>query len=314
MKVLISSTYQDLIPYRTKAVEAVERLGQQGIQMEVFGARPEDATTVCFQEIQESDLVVGIYAHRYGYVPGRRGKSITEMEYDYAIKHRKPVFCFVVDEEYPWRPSFIEGGTARKKLRAFKKRIDAKLVRQTFATPEDLAFKVATSVGRYLSTLVVKEKLSHKAENLLVGTARERDQVANRAARLAPLLLGSRILVVNDRPTSMSYVNEVLVALGMSVSVASSTKEALEFLETQPVDVVISDVCRGVVQDEGFRFLKKMRKEGLHRPTIFLLMDYKPELGTPAYAFGITNQVDEMLNLLFDALERVRDVGNAAIR
>ena len=34
MKIFLSSTYEDLIEYRAKAAQAIERLGQQGIRME----------------------------------------------------------------------------------------------------------------------------------------------------------------------------------------------------------------------------------------------------------------------------------------
>jgi hypothetical protein len=55
MKIFLSSTYVDLVEYRAAAANALERLGQQGIRMEVFGARPTDATSACFDEIGESD-------------------------------------------------------------------------------------------------------------------------------------------------------------------------------------------------------------------------------------------------------------------
>jgi len=76
--------------------------------MEVFGARPSDATEVCLDEIDASDAFLGIYAHRYGYVPAGSSISITEREFDFAQEHSKPTFCFVVDEEFPWSPKFIE--------------------------------------------------------------------------------------------------------------------------------------------------------------------------------------------------------------
>ena len=69
MRVFLSSTYEDLATHRHMAAQALERLGQQGIRMEVFGARPSEASTVCFDEIAEADALVGLYAHRYGFVP-----------------------------------------------------------------------------------------------------------------------------------------------------------------------------------------------------------------------------------------------------
>src|SRR5207248_10559404 len=102
MRIFVSSTFEDLTDYRKKATDAIERLGQQGIRMEVFGARPGLATEACFEEIESSDAFVGIYAHRYGYVPQLSSTSITEQEFDFALEKRKPVFCFLVDEGYPW--------------------------------------------------------------------------------------------------------------------------------------------------------------------------------------------------------------------
>ena len=54
MRVFVSSTFEDLVEYRNAATDAIERLGQQGIRMEVFGARPASATVACFEEIEAS--------------------------------------------------------------------------------------------------------------------------------------------------------------------------------------------------------------------------------------------------------------------
>ena len=66
MKVFVSSTYKDLVDHRAKVAEAVERLGQQGVRMVVFGARPSEATEASLDEVDVSEVFVGIYAHRYG--------------------------------------------------------------------------------------------------------------------------------------------------------------------------------------------------------------------------------------------------------
>ncbi len=80
MKVFLSSTYVDLIEHRKAAHDALEQLGLHVIGMESFGARPEDSTTACLKEVEESNLFVGIYAHRYGYIPKDSDVSITEDE------------------------------------------------------------------------------------------------------------------------------------------------------------------------------------------------------------------------------------------
>jgi len=308
MKIFISSTYQDLVDYRTKAAEAIERLGQQDVRMEVFGARPEGATEVCRDEIDASEVFVGIYAHRYGYIPAGSELSITEMEYHYAVKHKKPVFCFVVEEDYPWRPSFIEDEPARTKLAALKAKINASFVRDTFTSPEELAFKVAASVGRYLFTKAVKEELDRISEQepVAVGTEQTRNQVARRAERLSSVIRGGKILLVNDFPSEVQHVIRILESLQITVVVATSTLQALTLLSTNSFDLVISDMARENVPNEGLQLLEKMKEQALYCPVIFTVGLYDPSRGTPPYAFGITNRVDELLNLTFDILERVR--------
>lgn len=152
MKVFLSSTYEDLREHRAKAAQAIERLGQRGIRMEAFGARADEPTTACLEEIESSDAFLGIYAHRYGYVPTDSPVSITEQEFNFAQEKKKPAFCFFVDDDYAWLPRHIEPEPGQSKLKAFKDRIKTRVVRDTFTTPEDLAFKVSTSLGYFLIT------------------------------------------------------------------------------------------------------------------------------------------------------------------
>jgi hypothetical protein len=151
MKVFLSSTFIDLVAYRKAATEALERLDSQVDRMEVFGARSEDAKQASLHDLEDGQLFVGIYAHRYGYIPAGATVSITEQEYDYARKLNKPMLCFIVDDDHPWPPRMIEDEPGKSKLRAFEERIGTDLVVDRFTTPEDLAFKVATAVGRHLT-------------------------------------------------------------------------------------------------------------------------------------------------------------------
>ncbi len=114
------STYQDLVAHRKAAAEALERLGQQTGRMEVFSARPEEPLTARIAEIDECDLFVGIYAHRYGFVPKGATTSITETELDHAVRSNKPIFCFVVHDDHPWPPKMIEEGTGIERLKGLK--------------------------------------------------------------------------------------------------------------------------------------------------------------------------------------------------
>ena len=150
MKVFLSSTSEDLVEHRRNAHDAIERLGQQVGRMEVFGARPEEPLDASLKEVENCDLFVGIYAHRYGHVPEGSAISITESEFRHAKEKDKPLFCFLVDEACEWPRRLIEKKPGQTKLARFKAALQREYVRDTFTTPQDLAVKVATSLGRYL--------------------------------------------------------------------------------------------------------------------------------------------------------------------
>ncbi|RJP48460.1 MAG: DUF4062 domain-containing protein, partial [Anaerolineaceae bacterium] len=151
MKVFLSSTYTDLIEHRKAAHEALERLGQEVGRMEIFGARNDEATNAALTQLEKCDLVVGIYAYRYGSMPEGSEISITEQEYLHAKKQGKPVLCFVVDEDHPWSPKMMEKDAGKiKKLEDFKAKVLKEKVIDFFTTPADLAMKIVTSVHNYL--------------------------------------------------------------------------------------------------------------------------------------------------------------------
>src|SRR5438445_276504 len=99
MRVFLSSTYVDLVTYRQTAAAALERLDQQVGRMEVFGARPDEPVKACIDEIDQCSIFVGIYAHRYGYVPNHSEIEITEQEFNHAHECGKSIFCFVASDK-----------------------------------------------------------------------------------------------------------------------------------------------------------------------------------------------------------------------
>jgi hypothetical protein len=150
MKAFISSTFSDLQDHRVAVADVLERLGLGLARMEKLGARPVEPSRACLDEVEDTDIFVGIYAHRYGYIPPNSRVSITEAEFNHATALRRPTFCFLVEEDYVWDSELIEGGDAGALLGSFKERIGSLVVRDTFTTPQVLATRVAAAVGRYL--------------------------------------------------------------------------------------------------------------------------------------------------------------------
>jgi hypothetical protein len=70
---------------------------------------------------------------------------------------------------------------------------------------------------------------------------------------------------VTDVPSEMKFVIEVLGSLKLDVVIATTSKEALELLRRQDFDVIISDMNRDGVPNEGIKFLQKSLELGLSK-------------------------------------------------
>ena len=151
-RVFLSSTFTDLVEHRKAVQAAIRQLGAIDVSMENFGAREERPADECIRLVQqESDVFVGIYAHRYGYVPDGAELSISEMEYKAASEVSLPRFIYILDENHPWRPGYIDMGESRARLVAFKGELQKRHICQFFDTHDHLAAKVTADVGRHIA-------------------------------------------------------------------------------------------------------------------------------------------------------------------
>jgi len=149
--VFVSSTFIDLAEHRETVQKALRQLGAIDVSMENLGARDERPKSECLRIISEEvDTFVGIYAHRYGFIPKGDRKSITEAEYDAASQTNLPQFIYLVNEDAPWTPKFIDGGASAGKLAKFKQRVSNTHICKRFSTKDDLATSVAADIGRHL--------------------------------------------------------------------------------------------------------------------------------------------------------------------
>jgi hypothetical protein len=151
-RVFLSSTFRDLADYRRTVQGAIRQLGAVDVSMEQFGARDERPSDECVRLVrQESDLFVGIYAHRYGYVPDGADISISEIEYRAASEASLPRFIYVVDDNQPWLPAHIDSGIDRERLLSFKAALLKRHICQKFGGQDQLATKVVADVGRHIA-------------------------------------------------------------------------------------------------------------------------------------------------------------------
>lgn len=149
LTVMISSTILDLPEYRKQVQEACERLGMFPLMMEHLPASDDDAIAKSTQLVDQADVYVGVYAHRYGHIPVGHDISITEMEYNHAVDCRIPRLIFVMHKDQPVLPAFVEKGEKHTKLEAFKQRVEQANFVCWFTSPADLRANVIHGLSEH---------------------------------------------------------------------------------------------------------------------------------------------------------------------
>ena len=67
-----------------------------------------------------------------------------------------------------------------------------------------------------------------------------------------------RILLVDDEPDTRTMLEYIFTSCGAQTKIAASTAEALEILETNELDILISDI--GMPERDGYELIKKIRE------------------------------------------------------
>jgi tetratricopeptide (TPR) repeat protein len=164
VKVFLSSTAQDLVAYRKVADDTILRLSQQAVATERFGPLPGEPVAECERKARESDVMVCVVAHRYGFVPEKGKGSITRREVEAAKGAGKDVLVWIVDDAQPWTekkeqdlltdptvladPARIaEVAEGVRALGEFKAWLRATFTVETFTTPDDLGRKIAVALS-----------------------------------------------------------------------------------------------------------------------------------------------------------------------
>lgn len=167
MKVFLSSTALDLVAYRKVADDTILRMSLESDVMERFGPMPGEPVAECERKARESDVVVCIVAHRYGFVPDKGRGSITRREVEAAKAAGKDVLVWIVADDYPWTekkeqdlladPTVLadparvaEVMAGMQGLLDFKAWLRKNFGCEEFTTPDDLGRKIAVTLGEYV--------------------------------------------------------------------------------------------------------------------------------------------------------------------
>ena len=154
--IYLSSTHEDLKEHRRVVWDALVKSGYQVITMEDYVATDQRPVEKCLKDVAASDIYVGIFAFRYGYVPSTehnnpKGLSITELEYRQAERLKKPCLLFVLREKADWPVDFNDAFNAKDKgdhIRRFREYLLTEKMAEYFSSPHELAALVLASVTR----------------------------------------------------------------------------------------------------------------------------------------------------------------------
>ena len=148
--IYVSSTYADLKAHRAEVKAALEKASYDVACMEkypAFDTRPLDK---CLADVAAADGYVLLVAHRYGYRPkddNPGGKSITQLEYEQAIRSNKRPLVFTIDDEHPWQKKWFDQGDDAAAVTAFRATVEERHGVNRFTTPEQLASLVLAALG-----------------------------------------------------------------------------------------------------------------------------------------------------------------------
>ena len=172
-KIYISSTYSDLKEYREKVYQTLRKMQHDAQAMEDYVASDRRPLDKCLADVAKSDLYVGIFAWRYGYIPSEgnpQQKSITELEYRQAEETGKSCLIFLLHEDAAWLPKFMDKvtgeGKSGKRIEKLRQELSTAKLVSFFKTPDELAHLVAVAVQQWEQENASKqsgEKLSETA-------------------------------------------------------------------------------------------------------------------------------------------------------
>src|SRR5215510_8006545 len=143
-RIFVSSTWLDLQPERQAVEDAINRMNAgKFVGMEYFGSRPETTEGTSLDEVDRTDIYVGI-------IGGRYGSGITEKEYRRARERDLPCFIFFKDDRVVTAEGRDKEAEKTKLLDVFKRELSKNhIIATPFTTPTELAICIRDDLYRW---------------------------------------------------------------------------------------------------------------------------------------------------------------------
>ena len=181
--VVISSTVLDLPNHRREVMDACIRLDLFPRMMEHRPATDAGAIRDSLELVNNADIYVGVFAHRYGHIPVGYHISITEMEYDRAVERNITRSIFIMGNEHPITIGDVDLDQTAK-LKALKERLNRENTTNSFSSPADLRAQVIYSLSQLLKRDAIRLQLTGQQKRLY-------EALIDREAKLGRMYLGA---------------------------------------------------------------------------------------------------------------------------
>jgi tetratricopeptide (TPR) repeat protein len=182
--IMLSSTFTDLKRHREQVIKAIREFGYKAEVMEESGARAEvDVIDSSLRMVRDSVAYALIIGRKYGQTPicPKRNPdrlSITELEFNEAMRLKRPILLFIMDKKHPIFEEDVElDPDKRRKLDAFRERAkrmrdgdEVQRVYQTFESLEDFSTAATIAIGKLTQQLERHEAADRSSE---IATAAE---------------------------------------------------------------------------------------------------------------------------------------------
>jgi len=117
------------------------------------------------------------------------------------------------------------------------------------------------------------------------------------------------VLIVDDNPIDRRLAAGVVEKVGMTTCFARHGKEALEIIEREPPDVVLTDLL--MPEMDGLELVERIKKDYSTIPVILMTAHGSEEIAVKALHTGAANYVPKA-NLTRDLVHTIREVLTAA--
>lgn len=158
LRVYVSATSIDLKDHREEVIKALRKMGMQPACMEEYVAQEILPVDKSLADVAHSDVYVGIFAWRYGFIPPGYDKSITELEFRKASEADIPKLIFLLDESVEWPSKYRDTGKKLAQITGLREEFKLCRIVGWFHSPHQLASEVQSAIHRHFIDIILAKR------------------------------------------------------------------------------------------------------------------------------------------------------------